>query len=89
MPSSPGYKRNYKQEQKTATARGEDKDRAHRNRARRHAIAAGKVTKGDKREIDHRVPLRSGGSTADSNTRVRSKTANRSDNGRTKNKRVK
>lgn len=86
MPSSPGYKRNYKQEQRTASARGEDKDRAHRNRARRHAIADGKVKKGDSREIDHKVPLRSGGSTSDSNTRVRSKSANRSDNGHSKKK---
>ena len=84
MPSSPGYKRNYKQEMKTATKRGEDKDRAQRNKARRHAIATGKVAKGDKRDIDHKVPLRSGGSTALSNTRVRSRTKNRSDNGHSK-----
>lgn len=84
MPSSPGYKRDYSQEQKTATKRGEDKDRAKRNRARRHAIKSGKVSKGDSRDIDHKKPLRSGGSAADSNTRVRSRSANRSDNGQKK-----
>lgn len=81
MPSAPGYKRDYKQEQRTATSRGEDKDRAQRNKARRHATAAGKVKKGDGKHIDHKVPLRSGGSTSDSNTRVRSASANMSDNG--------
>ena len=33
------------------------------------------------KDIDHKKPLRKGGSTAESNTRVRSKTANRADNG--------
>lgn len=84
MPSSKNYKRDYKQEQKTATARGEDKDRAMRNKARRHALAAGKVRKGDGKDVDHKVPLRSNGSTSDSNTRVRSRSKNRSDNGHSK-----
>jgi len=81
MPSSTGYTRNYKQEMKTATTRGEDKGRALRNKARRAAISTGKATKGDGKEIDHKKPLRSGGSGSLSNTRVRSKSANRSDNG--------
>lgn len=33
------------------------------------------------KDIDHKNPLRKGGSTAKSNTRVRSKSANRADNG--------
>lgn len=86
MPSSPNYKRNYKQEQATATKRGEDKDRASRNKARRHAVKAGKVSKGDGKDVDHKKPLRSGGSTKDSNTRVRNRSANRSDNGHRKKK---
>ena len=57
------------------------KKRAARNKARRQAIAKGKVSKGDGKDIDHKKPLRKGGSTAESNTRVRSKTANRADNG--------
>lgn len=44
--------------------------RVARNRARRHAIAAGKVSVGDGKELDHVTPLRNGGSTSDSNTRV-------------------
>lgn len=86
MPSSKKYKRDYTQEQRTATARGEDKGRAMRNKARRHAEAAGKVSKGDGKDVDHKVPLRSGGSTKDSNTRVRTRSSNRSDNGHKKKK---
>lgn len=66
---------------KTATSRGENKDRAARNKARAHAMKAGKVTKGDGKHVDHKVPLRSGGSTKDSNTRVRSASKNMADNG--------
>lgn len=81
MPSSPNYRRDYKTEMKTATKRGEDTDRAQRNKARRHAEKAGKVRKGDGKDVDHKVPMRSGGTTTPSNTRVRSVSANRSDNG--------
>lgn len=51
--------------------------RVARNKARRHAIADGKVSVGDGKEIDHKVPLRKGGSAADHNTRVVDKSANR------------
>ena len=86
MPSQPGYKRNYKQEMKTATSRGEDKHRAMRNAARAEAIRAGKVKKGDGKEIDHKKPLRSGGTNTPSNLRVRSASANKADNGHSKKK---
>ena len=80
MPSSPHYKRNYTQEMSTATKRGEDKGRAKRNKARRHAEKAGKVAKGDGKDVDHIKKLSSGGSAKDGNTRVRSRHANRADN---------
>lgn len=51
--------------------------RVDRNRVRRHAIAAGKVSKGDGKEIDHTKMLDQGGSGADSNTRVVSAAKNR------------
>ena len=57
------------------------KQRAARNKARREAIKDGRASKGDGKDIDHKKPLRNGGSNAKSNTRVRSKTANRADNG--------
>ncbi|MDB4028380.1 hypothetical protein N9459_04260 [Flavobacteriaceae bacterium] len=57
------------------------KERAARNKVRRAALKKGTVTKGDNKDIDHKKPLRKGGSTAKSNTRVRSAKANRADNG--------
>lgn len=47
--------RNYKKEYAAthATEKGK-KDRASRNKARRQAIKAGKVSKGDGKEIDHK-----------------------------------
>jgi hypothetical protein len=51
--------------------------RVDRNRARRHAIAAGKASVGDGTQVDHVRPLDKGGSDKASNTRVvdRSKNA--------------
>lgn len=51
--------------------------RVDRNRARRHAIAAGKAHVGDGTDVDHRKPLDKGGSDKDSNTRVVSRADNR------------
>lgn len=44
--------------------------RVDRNRARRHAIAAGTAKVGDGKQVDHIKPLGAGGSDKDSNTRV-------------------
>lgn len=60
------------------------KDRAKRNTARNRAIKAGKAKKGDGKDIDHKRPLKKGGSNSPKNTRVRSRSANRRDNGRRK-----
>lgn len=38
------------------------------------------------KDVDHKNPLRNGGSTGDSNLRIRSVSANRSDNGHKKKK---
>jgi hypothetical protein len=57
------------------------KKRAMRNKARRQAIREGEVSKGDGKDIDHKKPLRSGGGNSKGNLRVRSRSANRSDNG--------
>ena len=54
------------------------KKRAERNAARREMMKAGKVHKGDGKDVDHKRPLAKGGSNASSNLRVRSKSANRS-----------
>ncbi len=58
------------------------KKRAMRNKARRQAIKEGKVKKGDGKDIDHKKPLRNGGSNSKKNQRVRSASANRADNGK-------
>lgn len=89
MPSSKNYKRDYKQEAK-AESPARKKARAQRMRARRAAIKAGKVkaatgTKGGggkaSKTLDHKKPIRSGGSNAKSNIRVQSKSKNSSRNG--------
>jgi hypothetical protein len=81
MPSSPGYVRDYKQEHKTAIARGEqgtghNGDGAKRARFRRDALKRGAVKKGQ--DLDHRVPLSKGGPNTASNDRAESPGANRS-----------
>lgn len=82
MPSSPGYKRDYKQERKTAIARGEtggsNSDNAKRKRLRRQMEKDGKVHKGDGKDVDHKKALSKGGPNTASNARVVSKSTNRS-----------
>ena len=59
-------------------ARPEQKEaRAQRNAARREAEREGKVSKGDGKDVDHKTPIRKGGTNADSNTRVVDKEDNR------------
>ena len=53
MPSSPNYKRNYKQEAKIESPLRKKK-RAKRNQARRVALKAGLVKKGDGKDVDHK-----------------------------------
>lgn len=71
--------RNWKQEYKTAVARGEDHDQIERQRARRALDKKGVARKG--KDIDHIKPLRAGGKSTDGNLRLRSPSNNRSDNG--------
>lgn len=81
MPSSKNYVRDYDQEYKTQKARGEsgtgsNSDNAKRHRARREALASGKITKSQ--ELDHIKPLSKGGSNKPSNTRASTPSKNRS-----------
>jgi hypothetical protein len=80
MPSSPGYKRDLKQEYKTARARGENgtghnSEDAKRKRLRRKALKLGLVRKGQ--DLDHIKPLSKGGANTLKNARARSPSANR------------
>ena len=80
MPSSPGYRRNYAQETRTAKARGEtggsDSDNAKRHKFRRAMLKAGKVKPGQ--DADHKDPLSKGGANTIANGRARSPSTNRS-----------
>jgi hypothetical protein len=83
MPSSPGYKRNYKREDQTAKARGEDgtghdSGSAQRHRLRRKLEAEGKVHKGDGMDVDHEKMLSKGGANTLANARVVKASTNRS-----------
>jgi len=57
-------------------------DRVDQNRARRQAIAAGTAHKGDGTNVDHKVPLDRGGSSAKPNTRVIDEKTNKGWRGR-------
>jgi len=78
MPSSKNYVRDYKAEYEAHHS----SPKAKKERAARNKACADKGVKG--KDVDHKKPLRSGGSTDSSNTRVRSVSANRADNGHKK-----
>jgi len=81
--------RNYKSEYANYHSKPEQKKkRAQRNKARREMEKAGKVRKGDGKDVNHKVPLAKGGSNNRSNLSVTSKRKNRSF-ARTKNARMK
>jgi hypothetical protein len=79
------YKRDYKKEYKNYHGKPKQrKERAARTAARELMIKKGRAKKGDGKDIDHKKPLRNGGSKSINNLRVRDKSANRSDNGHKK-----
>ena len=70
--------RDYKHEYNSYHAKPEQvKKRAMRNQARRDLTEEGRVHKGDGKDVDHKRPLRSGGTNAKSNLRVESVQKNR------------
>lgn len=91
MPSSPNYKRDYKQERKTAKKRGEtgvgskSKD-ATRHRARRALEKKLGKKLSPNQHVDHKKSLKSGGSNSTSNLRVRSAKSNCSAGGKSGNR---
>ncbi len=63
--------------QKAYNARPEEVNKREKNNvARAHALKAGTVKKGDRKEVDHKVPLEDGGSNKPSNRRVVSEATN-------------
>lgn len=72
--------RDYKKEYAEYHGKPEQiQNRAERVKARRMMEKTGAVTKGDGKDVDHKKPLRSGGTTTKNNLRVRSVKANRGD----------
>lgn len=63
MPSSPGYKRDYKQEYKTQEDRGEHPARMERQKARRRLDAKGVNRAG--KDVSHVKALSKGGSNSE------------------------
>lgn len=77
MPSSPNYKRNYKQEA-ASESRKRQEQRLQRNEARREMIREGKVHRNDGMDVDHKVPLSRGGGNSLRNLQVVEPSKNRS-----------
>lgn len=70
--------RDYKREYANYQGKPEQlKNRAKRNAARAEMMKAGRVKKGDGKDVDHKRPLSKGGSTNKSNLKVTSVHANR------------
>lgn len=79
MPFMKNGKRDYKKEVAKYTSKPEVvKKRVEQNKARRIMEEAGKVHKGDGKDVDHKTPLSKGGKTTKSNLRVVDRTTNRS-----------
>ena len=77
---TPANKRNYKKEYADYQGKPEQiANRAERVKARRIMEKTGAAKKGDGKDVDHIKPLKSGGTSAKSNLRMRSKSANRGD----------
>lgn len=74
--------RDYKKEYEYHKSQEQKSNRAARNKARRAAIKSGKATKGDGKDIGHKKALKNGGSKSLSNTKVQSRSSNRSHGGR-------
>lgn len=72
-------RRNYREEYDKYHSKPEQRaNRSERTVARNQANADGRTSKGDSKDLDHRVPLSKGGSSNKSNLRVVSKSSNRS-----------
>ena len=79
MPFMKNGKRDYKRENELYNSKpAQVKARTERNQARAAMEKAGKVTKGDGKDVDHKTPLSKGGTNVKTNLRVTSQANNRS-----------
>ena len=74
--------RDYKQEAKYHATEKQKKNRAARNKARAAAIKKGTAKKGDGKDVGHKKALKNGGSKSVSNTKIQSRSSNRSHGGK-------
>jgi hypothetical protein len=74
MAKARNYRREYDEYQGTPE---QIKNRAKRNSARAKMVKAGRASKGDGKDVDHKIPLSKGGSAGKSNLRVVDKHKNR------------
>lgn len=70
--------RDYQKENEYKAQPDQIKKRVARNKARRMMVKAGKVSKGDGKDVDHIIPLSKGGANTPGNMRIKSKSANSS-----------
>ena len=79
IPYMKNGKRDYKRENELYNSKPEQRAaRSERTVARNQANADGRTSKGDSTNLDHRVPLSKGGTSAKSNLRVVSESRNKS-----------
>jgi len=79
MPYMKNGKRDYKKENEKYNSRPEQRAaRSERTIARNASNADGRTSKGDGKDLDHRIPLSKGGSSAKSNLRAVSEGRNKS-----------
>ena len=72
--------RDYKKEYREFHAKpAQKKNRAARNNARARMEKAGKVSKGDGKDVGHKKPLHNGGGNGNGNIRVESRKTNRAE----------
>jgi hypothetical protein len=70
--------RPYKKEEPYEDSPQQVKNREARNTARRKLLKAGRVHKGDGKDVDHAIPLSKGGANSPKNLRVKTASQNRS-----------
>jgi hypothetical protein len=71
--------RNYKSEYENYQGKPDQiKKRAERNKARATMVKAGRVSKGDGKDVDHTQPLSKGGTSTANNLRIKTASSNRS-----------
>ena len=78
MPYKNKEDRKYKQAAEYEASPEQVKNRGERNKARATLMKTGKVSKGDGKDVDHVKPLSKGGTSAATNLKVKTKSANRS-----------